>query len=49
MTFTEEATLCAVAGAEVFFIEGRDQLIKITTRTDVRVASFLLQADQDED
>lgn len=44
-TFTEDATLCAVAGFEVHFIDGQDRNIKVTTPTDVRLAGFLLGGD----
>lgn len=40
--FTEDATLCAVHGADVRFIPGLDRNFKITTSTDVRLAGFLL-------
>ena len=42
LVFTEDATLCAVAGADVFFLEGDDRNIKVTTPLDVRIAGFLL-------
>jgi len=48
LSFTEDATLCAVAGAEVFFLTGSDRNFKITTKTDVRLAGYLL-AGEDED
>lgn len=42
VVFTEDATLCAVAGFEVRFIDGSDRNFKVTTPTDVRLATFLL-------
>lgn len=49
VVFTEDATLCAVAGAEVYFIPGNDRNFKITTKTDVRVAGHLLAGDSDDE
>ena len=40
--FTEDATLCVLSGAEVHFIDGSDRNLKVTTKTDVRLAGFLL-------
>lgn len=42
LVFTEDATLVAVAGPEVRFIDGYDTNIKVTTPTDIRLATFLL-------
>lgn len=42
LVFTEDATLCAVTGHEVYFIDGQDTNIKVTTPTDVKLAGFLL-------
>ncbi|ROS78553.1 2-C-methyl-D-erythritol 4-phosphate cytidylyltransferase [Cellulomonas sp. PhB143] len=47
-TFTEDATLVAVAGHTVHFIDGDDRNIKVTTPTDVRLATYLL-TDHEED
>jgi 2-C-methyl-D-erythritol 4-phosphate cytidylyltransferase len=47
--FTEDATLCVLAGAEVRFIDGTERNIKITTRTDLRLAGFLLASTQADD
>jgi 2-C-methyl-D-erythritol 4-phosphate cytidylyltransferase len=44
LTFTEDATLCASAGFDVRFIEGSDRNLKVTTVTDVSLATFLLSA-----
>lgn len=44
--FTEDATLLAVAGYDVYFVPGSDRNLKVTTPTDVRLASFLLQGDE---
>lgn len=49
LTFTEDATLCAVAGAEVHYIDGDDRNIKVTTPTDVRLAGFLLAGVEADD
>lgn len=49
IVYTEDATLCAVAGAEVFFLDGSDRNIKVTTKTDVQVAGHLLLGREDED
>lgn len=49
VVFTEDATLCAVAGAEVYFIPGSDRNFKITTKTDVRIAGHLLAGDPDDE
>lgn len=45
LAFTEDATLCVVNGTEVRYIDGSDRNIKVTTRTDVRLAGFLLTGD----
>jgi 2-C-methyl-D-erythritol 4-phosphate cytidylyltransferase len=45
VVFTEDATLCAVAGFDVRFIEGSDRNFKVTTRVDVRLAGYLLGGD----
>lgn len=42
IVFTEDATLCAVAGFDVRFIEGSDRNFKVTTRVDVQLAGYLL-------
>ncbi len=49
VTFTEDATLCAVAGEDVRFIPGTDRNFKITTKTDVRLAGYLLAGDDEDD
>jgi 2-C-methyl-D-erythritol 4-phosphate cytidylyltransferase len=49
VTFTEDATLCAVAGTDVRFIEGDDRNFKVTTPTDVRLAGFLLGTEAVDD
>ncbi len=46
--FTEDATLCAVTGAEVFFIDGSERNFKVTTKTDVRLAGYLLSGEAEE-
>jgi 2-C-methyl-D-erythritol 4-phosphate cytidylyltransferase len=47
LVFTEDATLCAVTGHEVHFVDGQDTNIKVTTPTDVKLAGFLLGGDED--
>lgn len=47
--YTEDATLVASAGYPVHFIDGTDQNIKVTSTTDVRIATFLLQKEGDGD
>lgn len=42
VSFTEDATLCAVAGFDVRFIDGSDANFKVTTKTDVQLAAYLL-------
>jgi 2-C-methyl-D-erythritol 4-phosphate cytidylyltransferase len=41
--------LCVINGTEVRFIDGTDRNIKITTRTDVRLAGFLLASTEADD
>lgn len=41
--FTEDATLVATSGYRVAFIPGRDENFKVTTPTDIRLASYLNQ------
>lgn len=43
VVFTEDATLVATSGYRVAFINGRDANFKITTKTDVLLASYLSQ------
>ena len=48
--FTEDATLVAVSGGDVRYLDGSERNFKVTTRTDVRLAGFLLQGgDEDWD
>lgn len=47
LVFTEDATLCAVTGHDVHFIDGQDTNLKVTTPTDVKLAGFLLGGDED--
>jgi 2-C-methyl-D-erythritol 4-phosphate cytidylyltransferase len=49
VVYTEDATLCAVAGAEVYFLGGSDRNFKVTTKMDVQVAGHLLLGHEDED
>lgn len=47
--FTEDATLVVLDGTPVHYIDGSDRNIKVTTKTDVRLAGFLLSGGDDED
>jgi 2-C-methyl-D-erythritol 4-phosphate cytidylyltransferase len=47
ITFTEDATLCAVAGFDVRFLEGSDRNLKVTTPVDVLIAGYLLGSEAD--
>ena len=47
--FTEDATLVVLDGTPVHFIDGSDRNIKVTTRTDVKLAGFLLSGGEDDD
>ena len=47
--YTEEATMAADAGIDVRFIDGKDTNMKVTTPTDVRLATFLLREDAGHD
>lgn len=49
VVFTEDATLCAVSGADVYYIPGTDRNFKITTRTDVKLAGYLLTGHDDDE
>lgn len=46
--YTEDATLVADHGHEVHFIDGSDVNLKVTTATDVRMAAFLLRAEEED-
>lgn len=46
--YTEDATLCADFGLDVFFIEGSENNIKVTNPNDIRIADFLL-GDKDSE
>jgi 2-C-methyl-D-erythritol 4-phosphate cytidylyltransferase len=45
VVFTEDATLCAVAGFDVRYIDGVDRNFKVTTRVDVQLAGYLLGSE----
>lgn len=45
--FTEDATLAVHAGYPVYFVEGKDVNIKVTTPTDVRIAHLLLSESEE--
>lgn len=47
--FTEDATLVADAGYPVHFIVGNDENLKVTTKTDLKLAGFLLRPEENED
>lgn len=47
--YTEDATLVADAGFPVHFLDGSDANIKVTSPTDVRMATVLLQGERDRD
>jgi 2-C-methyl-D-erythritol 4-phosphate cytidylyltransferase len=47
--FTEDATLVAVAGSPVHFIDGADTNIKVTTPTDIHLAVSLLHGTTDDE
>jgi 2-C-methyl-D-erythritol 4-phosphate cytidylyltransferase len=49
ITFTEDATLCAVAGFDVRFLEGSDRNLKVTTPADVLIAGYLLGNEADDE
>lgn len=47
--FTEDATLCAHYGKEVFFINGYDYNIKVTTKFDVKIVTHILKLSSGEE
>lgn len=49
VVFTEDATLVAVAGYDVYFLDGDDRNFKVTTPTDVRLAGYLLGGEGDDE
>jgi 2-C-methyl-D-erythritol 4-phosphate cytidylyltransferase len=49
ITFTEDATLCAVAGFDVRFLDGSDRNLKVTTPADVLIAGYLLGNEADDE
>lgn len=46
--YTEDATLCADYGLDVFFLEGSESNIKVTNPNDIRIAGFLLGDKESE-
>ncbi|MFT4282227.1 IspD/TarI family cytidylyltransferase [Microbacterium sp.] len=44
--FTEDATLVATSGYPVSYIDGRDENFKVTTPTDIRLATYLMQENE---
>ena len=47
--YTEDATLVADSGFPVHFLEGTDENFKVTTTTDLRMASLLLRPEEEGD
>lgn len=47
--FTEDATLVADSGFPVHFIDGSDENFKVTTKTDLKMAGFLLRPEEGDD
>jgi len=47
--YTEDATLVADSGHDVYFIDGSDVNFKVTTPTDLRMAGFLLRPEEEDD
>lgn len=45
LEFTEDATLVVTAGGAVHYIDGQDYNIKVTTPTDVKLATYLLREE----
>lgn len=45
--YTEDATMCADAGIDVFFVEGSEDNLKVTTPGDVNLATMLLRHEGD--
>jgi 2-C-methyl-D-erythritol 4-phosphate cytidylyltransferase len=45
LSFTEDATMCAVNGTEVFFVDGKDRNFKVTSKIDVMLAGYLLSSE----
>jgi len=41
-TYTEDATMCADAGADVYFMDGSEYNIKVTTPGDMNIASLIV-------
>lgn len=48
LRFTEDATLVAASGGDVRYLDGTDRNFKVTTRTDVRVAGFMLLGEVED-
>jgi 2-C-methyl-D-erythritol 4-phosphate cytidylyltransferase len=49
IVFTEDATLVAVAGFEVAFINGPETNFKITTPFDLKLANYMFRKETDRD
>ena len=47
--FTEDATLVADFGHPVHFIAGNDENLKVTTKTELKMAGVLLRPEEDDD
>ncbi|MGH3095210.1 MAG: IspD/TarI family cytidylyltransferase [Streptosporangiales bacterium] len=48
LRFTEDATLVAASGGDVRYLDGADRNFKVTTRTDVRLAGFMLHGEVED-
>lgn len=49
LEYTEDATLVSDSGFPVHFIEGSDENFKVTTKTDLKMAGFLLRPEEADD
>lgn len=47
--YTEDATMCADAGAEVYFIDGSEYNIKVTTPGDMTIADLIMSGRANDD
>lgn len=49
LTYTEDATMCVDAGAEVYFLEGSEYNIKVTTPGDMSIATLIVSGRSNDD
>jgi 2-C-methyl-D-erythritol 4-phosphate cytidylyltransferase len=42
LVYTEDATMCADAGKEVYYMEGSEHNIKVTTPGDMNIATLIV-------